>query len=40
MKTKEALIKLLREKFSNLSEKELEEIKKVIEEIKKRKEQK
>ncbi len=37
MKTKEALQKLIREKFSELTPKELESLRKVISNIKKRK---
>jgi hypothetical protein len=40
MKTKEALIKLIREKFADLSEEELQEILKSIERVKKKKSKK
>ncbi len=40
MKTKEALRKLVREKFSQMSQEELKALRKVIDSIKKRKAQK
>lgn len=40
MKTKEALRKLVREKFSQMSQEELKAIRKAIDQIKKRKAQK